>query len=251
MPRQMSAEETAPPPPPLTQAEVDAGAAAALEKIAGLSESAGKIAHDFNNILATISGSAALLEMGGGDPAKHIRNIQAASQRGARVMRQLLALSPRLDGDFVPTPVADLLADLASQAGETLGPSFTLSTFALPGVGDVTLDRGQVLTALGCLVENARDAMPAGGTIMVTAQGMGSDEIGISVHDSGSGVAAAARSRLFEPFFSTKPKGQGNGLGLTIALRIVHRHGGRILLRSEATTGSVFTCVLPRRPSGS
>lgn len=243
----MSPDETTPPSPPTPSDDFTDGAKAALAKLSGLSESAGKIAHDFNNILATISGSAALLEMGGGNPAKHIRSIQAASERGARVMRQLLALSPRLDGEQVLTDVGALLNDLTQQTAEMLGAAHTLSTFAMPGVGEIPLDRSQVMTALTCLVENARDAMPAGGTIMVTAQPLGQDEIGISVHDSGGGIPAEVRARIFEPFFTTKPKGTSGGLGLTIALRIVARHGGRILVRTEPPEGSVFTCVFPCR----
>lgn len=245
----MSADEATPSSPtlPSSGSATDAGTAAAIERIAGLSEFAGKIAHDFNNVLATISGSAALLEMGGGNPQRHIRNIHAAAERGARMMRQLLALSPKLDGAIEPTKLDALLAELATEAREALGSGFTLNTFAMPELGEIPLDRPQTLAALQCLLDNARDAMPAGGSIMVTAHPVGADEIGISVHDNGTGIPAAVRPRIFEPFFSTKPKGQGNGLGLPVALRIVQRHGGRIIVRSEPTEGTVFTCVFPRR----
>ena len=220
-----------------------------LPKIAALSDSAGKIAHDFNNILAAISGSAALIEMGGGDTSRHIRNIYAATNRGAEMMRHLLALSPRMDGPLTPVEPEDLLAELKTGLGDEPVSTHPLSTFASPGLGPVSLDGPQVLNALRALIDNARDAMPAGGPILVTAQAIGADEIAFSIHDSGPGLAPELQAKMFEPFFTTKPKGKGTGLGLPLVLRIVHRHGGRLLVRSEPGQGTAVTCVFPRQPA--
>lgn len=230
------------PPQPIAPEAIDA----ALARISLLSQSAGRIAHDFNNLLAAISGSADLLQMGGTDPARHIRNIQNAAKRGSDLMGQLLALSPRLDGAISPVDPAQLLADLRASTSDLLGTTHLLSTFATPELGTVPLDHAQMLNALRCLIENARDAMPAGGTILITAQSIGASETAFSVHDTGTGITPEVQPRIFEPFFTTKPKDQGLGLGLPVVLRIVHRHGGRILVRSEPGQGTVVTCIFPR-----
>ncbi len=220
--------------------------AEAAQKIAAIGEAMGAVAHDLNNVMAAIMGSVALIEMDAGDVKKHAQSISTAAQRGTHLLRQLLALSPRLDGPIEPHAPVSLLEELKGQTAESLGAAHALSVFVAPGLGSIPLDRTQALRALHVLVDNARDAMPAGGTILVTAQPVGDDQLGISVHDQGPGLTDAVRARIFEPFFTTKPKGKGTGLGLAIAFRILHRHGGRILVRSEPGQGAVFTCLFPR-----
>ncbi len=218
----------------------------AAQKIAAIGDAMGAVAHDLNNVMAAIMGSVTLIEMRAGDITRHTQNITTATQRGTQLLRQLLALSPRLDGPFELHTPESLLEDLKAPAADLLGHAHPLSVFAPPGLGAIQVDRPQVLRALLALVENARDAMPNGGTILVTAQPVGEDRLGFSVHDHGAGIPEAVRPRIFEPFFTTKPKGKGSGLGLAIVFRIVQRHRGEVLVRSEPGQGSVFTCLFPR-----
>jgi signal transduction histidine kinase len=237
------------------------------EKAAALGDSLGHVAHDFNNLLAAISGSASLIEMTAGqsqpETARHVRNIQAATSRGARIMQQLLALSSRTDAPLESAEPAELLRDARLTADTALGASYPTTFFASEGLPAVSCDRRQVLFALSLIIENARDAMPQGGTIIATARARPVDAaeamaaavsagefVAFTVQDAGSGIAPASADRLGEPFFTTKPKGKGSGLGLAIVNRIVRRHGGYVAIESESGAGTRVTAHFPVRPAG-
>ena len=232
------------------------------EKSAAMGDTIGHLAHDFNNLLAAISGSASLLEMTGAaaqpDTARHVRNIQAATARGARIMQQLLALSPRTDAPIEAVAVSDLLREAQLAAGNLLGAAYTLTYFATDNLPALPCDRRQLLLVLGLLAENARDAMPQGGAFVVTARSLtiAPDEassagaatgqfIAFTAQDAGPGIKPEHLARLGEPFFSTKTKGKGTGLGLAIANRIARRHGGHVKIETEPGAGTRVTICLP------
>ena len=231
------------------------------DKAALLGDSLGHLAHDFNNLLAAISGSASLIEMTGAaaqpETARHVRNIHAATGRGARIMQQLLALSPRTDAPVESVSVSDLLREAQHAAGSQLGAGYVLTYFAPDNLPALPCDRRQVLLVLALLAENARDAMPQGGAIVVTARSLTltPDEashagaapgefIAFAAQDTGTGINPEQLARIGEPFFTTKPKGKGAGLGLAIANRIARRHGGFVKIETEANAGTRVTLCL-------
>lgn len=223
------------------------------EKALVMGGTMGPLAHDLNNMFAAIIGSVSLIEMKAGDPARHAQNIQSTIRRGTRLLQQLLALSERLDGPFQPVRPAELLGELAVNCREALPPQCSLSVFAEDGLPALNADRTQLLAALAGLVENARDAMPQGGAILVTAKfapaagDQKEDAIALTVHDPGTGIPVEIRDQVFEPFFTTKSRGKHAGLGLTVLLRAMLRHGGRVRLESETGKGTAVTCLFPCR----
>jgi signal transduction histidine kinase len=227
-----------------------------------LGQVAGTVAHDFNNVLAAISGSAGLIEL---DPAgphspRHLENIRRAVQRAATMLRQFQCLNPRNDGPFEPLDVARLVREAAASLQPTLGPGCQLTCASAPDLPALRADAGQVSQVLLHLGENARDAMPHGGHLELVAarrilspaqaaqlggEAQPGDFIVLGVHDTGTGIAPAAQARLFEPFFTTKPKGKAAGLGLATVWRMVNRHAGFVRIESEVGHGTRADCYFP------
>jgi two-component system cell cycle sensor histidine kinase/response regulator CckA len=232
------------------------------QKLEAVGRLAGGIAHDFNNLLTTVLGNAdfALTQLRPGDRAHdEVRDIRSAAVRGADLIRQLLAFSRksvvapvRLQPDVVLREMERLLQRLA---GDRCGILLELAA----DVGLVQVDRGQLEQALANLVTNARDAMPDGGAIVVSARNVAldvpcaatltlpaGDYVTIAVQDSGIGIAADVRNQIFEPFFSTKARGKGTGLGLASTYGIMRQSHGAIGVQSAEGAGSCFTLYLPR-----
>lgn len=233
----------------------------AHDQVASLGEAMGHLAHDFNNLLAAISGSASLIEMTSAstlpETVRHVRNIHAATSRGARIMQQLLTLSPRADAPFEPVKVADALREAKNAADSSFGASYPATFFAPDDLPALACDRRQLLLMLGIVVENARDAMPQGGAIVATARvkSLGGDEaalagvapgdyLALAVQDAGPGLDRAVMEKLGVPFFTTKPKNKGSGLGLAIANRVARRHRGFVRIDVEPGSGTRVTCHL-------
>lgn len=231
-------------------------------EIAAIGSIAAPVAHDFNNILAAISGSATLLEIGSpNDASRHLNNIQNASQRGARILRQLQALSARSDADMLPFDFKAAVEETCHRLRETLS-NYTLACAVQDGLPRITGDEAQIKLLVTILCDNARDAMPSGGPIIVSAatRTIGADQLAnmsgdgragnflvLRVEDAGRGIAPDVLPRIFEPFFTTKVKSKdaGTGLGLAIALRIMLRHGGWITARSDEGVSTTVECFFP------
>jgi PAS domain S-box-containing protein len=232
------------------------------QKLEAMGTLTGGIAHDFNNILMAIMGcgSMLLIKMESGDPhRKYVQQILEAAEKAAGLTRSLLTFSRKKRVLRVPTGIEDILHGIRNIISRTLGENIRMEVrLAEPDVV-VLADKGQVEQVLINLVTNARDAMPKGGTLSITA---GRTEIGdeflhihgygnpgwygtISVADTGSGIDRAIRDRLFEPFYTTKEVGKGTGLGLSICYGIVKQHQGYIDFTSEPGKGSTFTVYLP------
>ena len=232
------------------------------QKMEAVGQLAGGIAHDFNNLLTAISCNVELLlDAIAPSDARHddVVQIREAADRAATLTRQLLAFSRRqvlqpraLDLNATVSGLERLLCRLISS-------DVRLHTQLEPALPAVFADAGQMEQVMMNLVLNARDAMPAGGTIVVrtgrsrlrSAQQHRfgvippGDYVTLAVRDAGSGIAPEFLERLFEPFFTTKPRGKGTGLGLATVHGIVLQSNGHITVVSALGLGSEFTVYLP------
>ena len=230
-----------------------------VAKLESVGVLAGGIAHDFNNILTSILGNISLARMEAA-PASGIREsleqAEKASLRAKHLTQQLLTFSR---GGAPVTKLASLTELLNDTAGFALRGSNVNYRYSIPDdLWHAEIDEGQVSQVIHNLVINARQSMPAGGTIDLLAENIALSEkqnlgkglplkegnyIRIAVSDHGSGIAAGQLDRIFDPFFTTKQT--GSGLGLATSFSIARQHGGHISVESEVGTGSTFYLYLP------
>jgi signal transduction histidine kinase/PAS domain-containing protein len=232
------------------------------QKMEAVGQLTGGIAHDFNNLLAGIIGSLELIErrMDAGridDLDRFIKAAQDSANRAATLTQRLLAFSRRQTLDPKPLDVQLLAMGMEDLIRRTVGPSINVELIQ-PTVPWLTkVDPAQLESALLNLAINARDAMPAGGQIVIEIANHSIDERGelqlppgdyvsISVRDSGAGIEPDILGRIFDPFFTTKPIGKGTGLGLSMIHGFVNQSGGQVFANSSPGAGSVFTIYLPR-----
>ncbi len=217
------------------------------------------VAHDFNNLLTIIRGSCDALsrgDLGGENQLTVVQLIETAVERASSLTQQLLAfgrgqvLKPR-DIDLNQTITA-----LEQICRPLVGEQIELRWSLEPKLPAINADPAQIEQVLLNLIVNARDAMPAGGTLeLQTARASGTDAraedpndgrlVRLSVKDNGSGMSSEVKSRIFEPFFTTKAPGKGTGLGLSTVYGIVRQSGGFITVDSELSLGTTFHIFLP------
>ncbi len=231
------------------------------QKLEAIGRLASGVAHDFNNILMSIMGSAELLLMTlpPDDPSEsEAREIKLSVQRGASLTRQLLAFSRRQATSPRLFELGEVAASMNTMLRRLSGPEIEFDIVRDVPV-HVIADQAQIEQVVLNLVVNGRDAMPDGGRLTVTvddveltgtaavaaAEGNEGRYARIVVADTGTGIDEQTRARLFEPFFTTKEQGKGTGLGLSIVYGIVKQSGGYISLASEVGHGTAFTIVLP------
>jgi PAS domain S-box-containing protein len=222
---------------------------------------AGGIAHDLNNVLTPILMAVELLRTSVPEAARKevLASIEASAERGAEMVRQILSFARGVEGRRVLLQLKHLVRDLEKVLGSTLPKSIVLETrlprdlWVLPG------DPTQLYQVLMNLCVNARDAMPQGGRLTITAENVVLDETRARVHpdgrpgrfirlvvaDTGVGIPPGVLDRIFEPFFTTKEIGKGTGLGLATVLGIVKSHDGFISVTSEVGRGTAFSVYLP------
>jgi len=218
---------------------------------------AGGVAHDFNNVLTSIGGHAALaLEGVGADSAvrEELEEIQRGTEFAESLTRQLLAFSRQQVTRPDTIDLGAVVTGLDRMLRRLIPEDVALETDLDPDAGSVRMDRGQLEQVLMNLVVNARDALPHGGRVCVRSRrihGNGSPGNGspgtaaLIVADDGVGMDHATRTRIFEPFFTTKPVGKGTGLGLSTVYGIVSQAGGTIEVRSAPGSGTEIEVRLP------
>jgi signal transduction histidine kinase/ActR/RegA family two-component response regulator len=219
------------------------------QKTEALGHLTGGVAHDFNNLLMVIGMNAQLLRQTvpgmAGNP--RLDAIQRSVSAGAKLTRQLLSFSHRQP--LLPATI-DLQAELPAivdLCAPVLGKTIAMSVTVEAGTPPMTIDRADLELSLINLAINARHAMPAGGRFDISAAAVpGQGELEITARDSGCGIEAAILSRVTEPFFSTRPNGEGTGLGLSQVNTMCRRAGGS--LRIESTPGQ-GTSVRMRFPA--
>lgn len=229
-----------------------------LESVGAL---ASGVAHDLRNVLTPILMSVELLR-----PlarTKHDREIlqllSDSAHRGADIIQQLLLFGRGGEVCRTSVDVGEVIRDVGRLMRETFPKDITLSVQAPADLRQVLADRTQIQQVVLNLCVNARDAMPAGGRLTLSAENVEVDpafaaahrgkhsgpHVRIKVRDTGTGIRPELLDKIFDPFFTTKPTGQGTGLGLATALGIVRRHEGIIDVQSESGRGSTFQVFLP------
>ncbi len=223
------------------------------QKMEAVGRLAGGIAHDFNNLLMVIMGHGELLRRGlsGDDPRlRKVQHVMGAAERAARLVRQLLAFSRKQVLEPQVVDLNALVAETARMLRPLLGEDVRIVTRLDPTLGRARVDPAQVDQVLMNLAVNARDAMPAGGTLALETsnldgRGTGS-YVALTVRDTGHGMDDATRAQVFEPFFTTKGGTGGTGLGLSMVYGIVQQSGGQVSVESAPGRGSSFRILLPR-----
>jgi two-component system, cell cycle sensor histidine kinase and response regulator CckA len=234
------------------------------QRIEAIGSLAGGVAHEVNNMLAVMLGFSdmALRQLPpGSPPAADLREVIRAGERAARITQQLLAFSRQQPNQPVVLSLAGVVRDLLKLLHQTLGPEYQLVLDLPNDLPSVRADRTQVEQVLINLVLNARDATPPGGTISVVAQTVELDAaygrrhhdvalrqgpyVMLAVTDTGTGMDAETRERAFEPFYTTKPVGQGTGLGLSTVYGIVKQAAGYVWIYSEHGQGTSVKVYLP------
>lgn len=229
-----------------------------LESIGTL---AGGIAHDLNNVLAPIMLANDILRERATDEDTRdlLTKIGESAQRGAAMVGQVLSFARGQEGPRGEVPVAPLVEDVASIVRDTLPKSIAVVTAVAPGLPPLAGDPTQFHQVLLNLCVNARDAMPDGGQLslsasIVTLPALDEPLLGnaapgpyvvLEVEDTGEGIASGDLDRIFDPFFTTKAPGKGTGLGLSTSLTIVKNHGGQIRVYSEPGRGTRFRVYVP------
>ncbi|MCZ7381046.1 MAG: PAS domain S-box protein, partial [Candidatus Methanoperedens sp.] len=222
---------------------------------------AGGIAHDLNNVLTPMMLSLQILkEKFKDEQSQKLLNIlEKNSQRGADLIKQVLSFARGVEGERAPLAAKQIITEIEKVAKETFPRNSQIKTDIQEDLFNISGDATQLYQVIMNLCVNARDAMPDGGILNITASNFFIDEsyarinieakagsyVVISVSDTGIGIPPKILDRIFEPFFTTKEFGKGTGLGLSTALAIVKSHGGFINVYSEVGKGTTFRVYLP------
>ncbi|WP_197995215.1 ATP-binding protein [Neorhizobium galegae] len=225
------------------------------QKMEVIGQLTGGVAHDFNNLLMVISGGLDVLDKRD-DPARRERiksGMLQAVNRGASLTRQLLTFARRQPLKPQPIDLRHQISEMRELLDRTLSGDISIDVDVDMGVWPVQADPAELELVLLNLCVNARDAMPDGGTIIISASnsvvdasGQRGDVVKITVADSGMGMQPEVLKRVFEPFFTTKDIGKGSGLGLAQVYGFVEASGGSVEINSEPGVGTAVDLWLPR-----
>ncbi|HEX2841374.1 ATP-binding protein [Hyphomicrobium sp.] len=219
----------------------------------------GGVAHDFNNLLMVFTGGLTLLEKKWDDVEQRkriITSMRQAADRGQALTKQLLAFARKIKLQPEAIDFNELLDGLRVLVGGALRGDISVAVDVEEHLWTVFADRTQLELALLNLAVNARDAMPQGGSVSITARNktisrtnshsLNGDFVAISVSDTGTGISPDVIDRIFDPFFTTKPIGKGTGLGLSQVYGFARQSGGTVLVSSEVGRGTTIEIILPR-----
>ncbi|UVO50183.1 ATP-binding protein [Sphingomonas sp. SUN019] len=234
------------------------------QKMEAVGQLTGGLAHDFNNLLTGISGGLELIKLRvdqgrSGEIGKYLEMAHSATKRAAALTHRLLAFSRRQTLDPKPTGINRLITSMDEFLRRSVGPAIELEVVGAAGLWTTLIDPNQLENALLNLCINARDAMPDGGRITIETANKWLDEkvarerdvpagqyVALSVTDTGTGMSPDTISRAFDPFYTTKPLGEGTGLGLSMIYGFVRQSGGQVRIYSEVGQGTTMTLYFPR-----
>jgi PAS domain S-box-containing protein len=233
------------------------------QKMEAIGQLTGGLAHDFNNLLTVIIGNLQLLD--GKFPtdeksAKRVAEAVDAARKGSQLTGQLLAVAKKQDLAPRDIDLNTLLRGMESLVSRSIGEDIELKVQLMAGAAHALIDPSQLESAILNLANNARDAMPKGGTITIESQAVHLDHfyaeknpgaepgdyVMIAVSDSGEGMSPEIVEQVFQPFFTTKPQGLGTGLGLSMVYGFIKQSGGHISIYSEVGHGTSVKMYLPR-----
>jgi len=232
------------------------------QKMETIGTLAGGIAHDFNNLLVGILGTASLMKTSfdrNSSLQEHVRTIEQTALRASDLTKQLLGFARAGKYEVRSVNLNHTIEELMKLISRTLDKDIVVTAQFADDLWIIEGDSNQLQHALLNICLNARDAMPAGGALMLTTQNLEIETqtsaphfnvapgkyVHIVITDTGVGMDAATQARIFEPFFSTKERGKGTGLGLAMVYGIVRNHGGRIYVDSAIGKGATFHIYLP------
>jgi PAS domain S-box-containing protein len=232
------------------------------QKMEAIGKLAGGIAHDFNNHLMAMMANSELMlsQLDKDDPLAHYpEEILKIGQRSALLTRQLLAFGPISHKDKAFVMLSDLIQSSQSMLQRLIREDIEMRTIIQPDLGIVRADHGQMEQIILNLVLNARDAMPTGGKLTISAQNVilngdaasihadltAGAYVTLSVEDTGTGIPTDHLDRIFEPYFTTKAIGEGTGLGLATVYGIAQQSGGVVTVHTVQGKGTKFSIYLP------
>jgi signal transduction histidine kinase/CheY-like chemotaxis protein len=230
------------------------------QRLESLGQLAGGVAHDFNNLLNVILNCATFVaEETTGTIRDDAEQIRTAAESAARLTRQLLIFGRREAVQPKQLELNVLVEEIRGLLARSIGENVDLVVRTEASLPAIYADRGQIDQVMLNLAVNARDAMPGGGVLTVATRSVDLDDdyarvhpdsqpgrhVELSVTDTGSGMSAEVVARVFEPFYTTKPQGEGTGLGLATVYGIVAEAGGSVALQSELGVGTTFRVYLP------
>jgi PAS domain S-box-containing protein len=234
------------------------------QRLESIGQLAGGIAHDLNNILSPILMGAQVLRQNPdeADSPFILATIEANAQRGAEIVKQVVAFARGVEGKRVLLQVRYVIAEICGIIRETFPKTITLKTEQHENLWTIMGDATQLHQVLLNLAVNARDAMPRGGTLTLAAENLVLDQAGASVRpglepgphvlfrisDTGTGISPDIADKIFDPFFTTKEPDKGTGLGLSTVMGIVKSHKGHVEFDSKVGYGTEFRVYLPAEP---
>jgi hypothetical protein len=232
------------------------------QKMEVVGQLASGVAHDFNNIMAVIMGYSDLMtqKMVPPDEFKNcLETIRSVAERATGLTRQLLIFSRKQTVQLIVLDINEVVKDLDKMLRRLVDENIAMTIVPGREIGRIKADSGYIGQVLMNLVVNARDAMPNGGRLTIATENVtiidsafksdmpdSGQYVMMSVTDTGTGMTEAVKARLFEAFFTTKPKGKGTGLGLATCHTIVQQLGGHIQVQSELGRGTTFRVYFPR-----
>lgn len=235
----------------VTQRRRQESADAESRRLEAIGRLAGGVAHDFNNLMTAVIGynGMVLESLPEDDPRRSdLDEVDRAARRAGELTQQLLAFARRRVVEPRTVNVGDLVRGFTRLLAPLLGTTVRLGVKIHDPLPPARVDPLQFEQVLMNLAVNARDAMPFGGELTVTVAPNPTpdgDGVRLSVHDTGTGMSPEVLSRIWEPFYTTKPQGQGTGLGLATVHGIVHQAGGELSVESTIGVGTTFHVVLP------
>jgi signal transduction histidine kinase len=245
-----------------------------IQKMEAVGQLTSGVAHDFNNLLTVVLGNTRLMRKRiaaeksqatvFADITERIEDIETAAQRGADLVKRLMVFTRQRPLQKTVVGMNTCIKETKSLLARVMGEKIEIRVSPGLDVGSVLIDQDQFVNALINMAANARDAMPEGGSFTIATAAISLDKrlsaqyqtlapgqyVIITISDTGTGMPDHVRQRIFDPFYTTKPAGQGTGLGLSMVYGMIQQSGGHIEVESVPGRGTTFRIYLPAYSSG-